>query len=181
MSPMVRRPPGIELALLGFLRAGPQHGYQIHQTLSNRDGLGLVWHLKQSQLYALLTKLEKDGYITSVLQNQEPHPPRRVFTLTTSGLKAYLDWLTSPVALPRLVRQEFLAKLYFLRGENSSAESLITRQRETCQRWLDEFKRQAAQSASGSYGWLTFQYRIGHIESIIAWLEICQKYFPDSR
>lgn len=181
MSPMVRRPPGIELALLGFLRAGPQHGYQIHQTLSNRDGLGLVWHLKQSQLYALLTKLEKDGYITSVLQNQEPHPPRRVFTLTASGSTAYLDWLTSPVALPRLVRQEFLAKLYFLRGEDSSAELLITRQRETCQRWLDEFKRQAAQSASGSYGWLTFQYRIGHIESIIAWLEICRPNFPESR
>jgi PadR family transcriptional regulator AphA len=175
MSPMVRRPPGIELALLGFLRNGPQHGYQIHQTTSDLAGLGLVWRLKQSQLYALFAKLEKDGYVTSVLQSQEPHPPRRVFKLTTSGRKAYLDWLTSPVAVPRLVRQEFLAKLYFLQGDKESAQMLIERQQETCQHWLEDFKRQAAQYESGLYGWLTFQYRISHIESIIAWLEICQQ------
>ena len=60
MSPMVRRPPGIELVLLGFLREGPMHGYQIFQMFSEPNSLKLVWELKQSQLYALLTKLELD-------------------------------------------------------------------------------------------------------------------------
>jgi PadR family transcriptional regulator, regulatory protein AphA len=174
MCPMVRRPPGIELALLGFLRDGPQHGYHIHLTLSNPAGLGLVWHLKQSQLYALLAKLEGDGYVISALQSQEPHPPRRVFELTPGGRIAYLDWLTSPVAVPRLVRQEFLAKLYFLQGGNKEpARLLIERQLLVCQRWLGDFKRQAAQNETGSYGWLTFQYRIRHIEAMLAWLEVC--------
>jgi PadR family transcriptional regulator, regulatory protein AphA len=168
---MLRRPPEIELALLGFLRDGPQHGYQIHQTASDPAGLGLIWHLKQSQLYALLTKLEKDGYVASVLQSQEPHPPRRVFKLTPSGRKAYQNWLTNPVAVPRLIRQEFLAKLYFLQGDQASACLLIDRQRETCQRWLEGFKQQAAKNETGSFGWMTYQYRIKHIESILAWLE----------
>jgi DNA-binding PadR family transcriptional regulator len=172
---MVRRPPGIELALLGFLRDGPEHGYQIHQTVADPNGLALIWRLKQSHLYALFAKLEKDGYVTSVLQSQEPHPPRRVFKLTVSGRKAYLDWLTNPVAVPRLVRQEFLAKLYFLQGDKESTRLLIERQREICLHWLEDFKRQAAQRKFGSYSWLTFQYRIKHIESILAWLEICQQ------
>jgi PadR family transcriptional regulator, regulatory protein AphA len=175
MSPMVRRPPGIELALLVFLRNGPQHGYQIHQTAADPRGLGLVWNLKQSQLYALLTKLEGDGYVSSVLQSQEPHPPRRMFELTPSGRKAYQNWLTNPVTVPRLVRQEFLAKLYFLQDDKKSTRLLIDRQRETCQRWLDDFSRQAAQYEAGSYGWLTFQYRVSHTQSILAWLETCQQ------
>jgi DNA-binding PadR family transcriptional regulator len=160
----------MELALLGFLRDAPQHGYQIYQTVTDPAGLGLVWRLKQSQLYALLTRLEKDGYVTSILQNQEPHPPRRVFKLTASGRKAYLDWLTSPVLVPRLIRQDLLAKLYFLQTDRESALLLRSRQREVCLHWLDDFQQQAAQYEPGSYGWLTFQYRIQHIEAIIAWL-----------
>lgn len=175
MSPMTRRPLGIELALLGFLRDGPQHGYQLYQVVSDSSGLSLVWRLKQSQLYALLAKLEKDGYLTSVLQNQEPHPPRRVFKLTSSGRKAYLDWLVSPVVVPRLVRQEFLAKLYFLREDKESARQLISRQRNICQGWLDEFGQKAGQNSAGSYPSLTFQYRMSQIEGMLRWLEICSQ------
>lgn len=172
MSPMVRRPPGIELALLGFLRNGPQHGYQIHQTISDPTGLGLVWRLKQSQLYALLTKLEKDGHVSSSLHNQEPHPPRRVFKLTASGRKAYLDWLTCPVAVPNLIRQEFLAKLFFLQEDKQAARLLVERQRETCQHWLADFQRRSANSEPGTFSWTTYQYRLKHIEATLSWLEI---------
>ena len=152
MCPMIRRPPGMELALLGFLQNGPQHGYQIHQLVSHPDGLGLIWNLKQSQLYALFDKLEAGGYVSSVMQSQEPYPPRRVFTLTGDGRKAYRNWLTSPVTVPRMVRQEFLAKLYFLReAEKDIATALIERQRAVCQQWLDDFKRQSEKGKPGSF------------------------------
>jgi PadR family transcriptional regulator, regulatory protein AphA len=176
MSPMVRRPPGLELALLGFLRQSPKHGYQIHQMFSEPAGLGMVWQIKQSQLYALLTKLEADGYVNSIMQNQEPHPPRRVFRLTNHGRKAYLHWLTCAVPVPRLVRQEFLAKVYFLQNEDKASTGLlIERQMNICQRWLDDFHRQLAQYEPGSFGWITFQYRINHIEGMLNWLEVCKR------
>ena len=174
MSPMVRRPPGIEIALLGYLRDGPEHGYQIHQMVSDPAGLGLIWNLKQSQLYSLLTKLEKDGFVSSVIQSQDPHPPRRVFKLTASGRKVYLDWLTSPVVVMRLIRQEFLAKLFFLQGDSESFRLLVDRQKDICQRWLDEFNRQSLKFETGSFGGLTYHYRISHIESIITWLDTFQ-------
>jgi len=170
MSPMVRRPPGIELALLGFLCAGPLHGYQIHRTLSSRDGLELVWHLKQSQLYALLARLENDGHVTSVLQNQEPHPPRRVFELTPSGRNTYIDWLTCPVSTPRLVRQEFMAKLYFLRqAEKGLLRKLVDSQRAACQKWLDDVN--SKKNTSTEFDKLIFEYRTCQIEAMLAWLD----------
>ncbi len=60
---MVRTPLSMEYILLGLVFKQPMYGYEIHQLLSQPEGLGLIWHLKQSQLYALLEKLEKDGLL----------------------------------------------------------------------------------------------------------------------
>ncbi len=172
MCPMVRRPPGLEIALLGFLLDGPQHGYQLHQMISDPTGLGLIWHLKQSQLYALLAKLEKDGFTNSTLQSQDPHPPRRVFELTSLGREAFMDWVSSPVTTPRLIRQEFLAKLYFVSKKNADmVRQLIDKQCSVCQRWLTEFNTQMTASEPQSYRWTMYQYRLGQIEALQQWLE----------
>src|SRR4051812_40584710 len=97
MSPMVRLPLTTEHALLGFLRQQPMYGYEIHQQLSESAGLGLVWRLKQSQLYALLGKLEQEGYIVATLEAQDARPPRKVYRLTGSGHLAFLEWVQTPV------------------------------------------------------------------------------------
>lgn len=172
MSPMVRRPPGMELALLGFLLQGPQHGYQLHQMISDPSGLGLIWHLKQSQLYALLGKLETDGWVTSTFQGQELHPPRRVFELTQAGKKTFQEWLISPVTAPRLIRQDFFAKLFFaLREDGNVVNRLVESQREICRGWLVEFKEKLDSSDQKSYRWSMYQYRLGQVQALQNWLD----------
>jgi PadR family transcriptional regulator AphA len=170
---MVRRPPGIELALLGFLRESPQHGYQIHQMVSDPNGLGTVWRLKQSQLYALLAKLEKDGFIEGELEIQEEaRPPRRIYQLTATGQATYENWLQSPVNVPRLMRQEFMAKLYFARKEGKAqVKILIDSQRQICQKWLDTLPNKDVKSSS--FNGLIYQYRIRQIRATLAWLDTC--------
>ncbi len=173
MCPMVRRPPGMELALLGFLLQEPQHGYQLHQMISDPGGLGLIWNLKQSQLYALLSKLEEDEFVVSTLQNQDTHPPRKVFELTVSGRRVFYDWLTSAVTAPRLVRQDFFAKLYFAKKENKDVvQKLIEVQSMVCQNWVEEFKLKLAESEPLSYGWTMYQYRLGQVQALKHWLDL---------
>ncbi len=111
---MTQRPFRLELALLGFLSHNPQHGYSLNQQLSARTGLGRVWRLKSSQLYALLEKLEAAGLVTSQLQPQEPHPPRRIFTLTQAGRLAYENWRVTAVERPNEMRQLILCPAVFL-------------------------------------------------------------------
>ena len=94
MSPLLRQPLTVELALLGFLHQQPMHGYEIHQHLAGLAGLGLVWQVKQSHLYALLDKLEADGYIAGHQHVQDTRPPRKIFRLTSAGRKAFRDWLS---------------------------------------------------------------------------------------
>lgn len=177
MSPLTRPSLSIEYALLGFLRRRPMHGYQIHRQLSDPAGLGLVWRLKQSQLYALLAKLEGEGYITARLRTQDARPPRKVFRLTRAGRDAFLDWVSSPVSHGRQIRLEFLAKFYFARQEGVEVgATLVERQQAACRSWLDAQQKQAeAVRGSQPYNWLVSQFRISQIKAMLAWLEICQQ------
>ena len=177
MSPMVRLPLTTELALLGFLSREPMYGYEIHQRMSDPQGLGQVWQVKQSQLYALLGKLEGEGYLASELQLQEARPPRKMFQLTEAGKKVFQEWLHSPVEHSREVRLDFLVKLYFLREEGAEAVSqLIDRQRLVSQDWLSH---QGEPPQTGqqlpAYEWYVRQFRAQQIQAILAWLEQVQQ------
>ena len=167
----------IEYALLGFLYQQPMHGYEIHQQLKNLQGLGMVWRVKQSRLYALLGKLEKEEYITSVLKPQQARPPRKVFHLTLAGRKTFLDWVKNPVERGRQVRQEFLAKYYFVRSlEPEIGKNLISRQIVSCQQWLIDLHEEASTGTpTASFEWVVHQYRIGQLTAMISWLDTCEE------
>jgi DNA-binding PadR family transcriptional regulator len=177
---MVSQPLTTEYALLGFLRQQPMHGYEIHQQLSDPTGLGLVWRLKQSRLYALLAKLEDRDYVTTTVEPQENRPPRKVFELTESGQQAFLDWVQRPVERGRRFRLDFLAKLYFAHREGETvAWSLIEGQQAACQSWLEEQQAQAAGlQASAPFDWLVHQFRVSQIEAMLNWLDTCSRTFP---
>lgn len=173
----VNLPLSTEFALLGFLRQQPMHGYEIHQRLSDTTGLGLVWRLKQSQLYALLAKLEREEYVTTTLEYQDARPPRKIFELTEAGRRAFLEWIQQPVQQGRQLRLDFLAKLYFAQLEGPEmALRLIEGQRLACQGWLQQQHEEAETLRQvHPYDWLVHQFRIGQIEAMLAWLDTCQE------
>jgi DNA-binding PadR family transcriptional regulator len=176
MSPMTQRPFRLELALLGFLSHTPQHGYSLNQQLSARTGLGRVWRLKTSQLYALLEKLEAAGLVTSQLQPQQPHPPRRIFSLTQAGRLAYEAWRVTAVERPNEMRQLFFARLYFcLLDRPEDAQVLIDRQRQVAQKWLATLDGiSQASSPVAPFDKALQDYRISQVKMILNWLDDCQ-------
>lgn len=100
--------------MLGFLLAGPQHGYDLHRRFQAE--LGQVWHLSQSQAYAILKRLETRGALSSHLIEQKKLPPKQVLRITAAGRRRFNDWLESRVSRnARSIRLEFLTRLYFIR------------------------------------------------------------------
>lgn len=174
MSPMIKLPLTVECALLGFLRERPVHAYEMHQQMQQAEALGLVWHLKQSQLYALLTKLEEAGYIAADLEPQANRPPRKMLSLTEQGRVFFDQWRSTPVEHGRDFRIEFLAKLYFARQAGSGAVAqLLATQREACLGWLGALRDQSAALDEGSFEWLVVRFRLGQIEATLVWLDTC--------
>jgi PadR family transcriptional regulator AphA len=165
-----------ELALLGFLRQEPMHGYAIHQQLSDPSGLGPVWQIKLSLLYAMLGKLDDAGAISAVAEAQENKPPRKVFHLTEKGEEIYLDWVQSPVENGRSLRLEFLLKLYFARREGADfVARLLAVQNEQCNIWMADVQKiiNEEQAEDRRYSCLVHQFRLGQIQAMINWLEEC--------
>jgi len=101
-----------EFALLGFLIAGPSHGYDLHQRFTVE--LGHVWHLSQSQAYAILKRLEQHGDISAQVVEQEKLPARQMLRITTQGRRRFFEWLELGIGTTaRSIRLEFLTRLYF--------------------------------------------------------------------
>lgn len=165
----------LEHALLGLLAQQPMHAYEMYQRLVQSEALGLVWHLKQSHLYALLARLEEDGYIAATTEPQGTRPPKRILRLTARGQAAFEAWVTAPVAHGRDFRLEFLAKLLFaLEASPKEAAALIDRQRSACHEWLDDLGEQEdVMDTEQPYNWLVTQFRRSQIEAILGWLDIC--------
>ncbi|RME75743.1 MAG: PadR family transcriptional regulator [Chloroflexi bacterium] len=172
MSPKRRAPLTTEHALLGFLLDRPMHGYEIYQHLMEPSGLGLVWHIKQSRMYAMLARLEQAGYLSARVEPQDNYPPRKVFHLTDAGRAVFLVWVRQPAPHGRSMRLEFLTRLYFARRLGPDVvHGLLAAQQTACRQWLDNLHRQiAALPDPHSFEALVYRFRQGQIEAMVDWL-----------
>ena len=102
-----------DISLLGFLSINPMHGYELHKRVADLSGFGIVWNIKIGKLYAMLNRLEKDGYVRASIAKEGNRPARNEFSITSKGKKTFDAWSISPVNRGRDFRIIFLLKLYF--------------------------------------------------------------------
>jgi len=163
-----------EYALLGLLVQSPAHGYELYQRLST--DLSQVWHLSLSQAYNILNRLEAQGDITGVLQEQSKLPARRLFHLTPLGQRRYDDWLKAPSGSSvRSIRLEFLTRLYFARlAGPQQAHCLIDIQIAETRQGLERLRAlYSGISSDQLINHLSLELRIHQLESILEWLQAC--------
>ena len=74
----------LELCMLALLANGERYGYEITQALNQTDGLGL----REGTIYPLLTRLQREGLVSSRWQESPSGPPRKYYRLTEKGTQA---------------------------------------------------------------------------------------------
>ena len=177
--PRLQSPLSLEYILLGLINQEAAHGYDLHKRLNVFSGLGMIWHIKQSSLYAHLDKLEEMGLLSSSLvPGEEAHIQRKLYAITPYGKQEFSQWMTSPVVHGRDMRQEFLARLYFARmAGQDSATQLIDAQLLECQQWIVQMRdtRERETTAEG-FDRVVMDFRIAQIEAMISWLNDCRQY-----
>ncbi len=126
-----------EYVVLGLLKLQPNHGYALHQRLD--EELSHVWRVSLSQVYNLLHRLEKRGYIKpSGIDSAVQQADRVSYRTTKSGDRHFESWMRTPVGPSvRAIRMAFITKLYFahhlgepafgelIQGQRSAIESHI--------------------------------------------------------
>lgn len=84
------------LLLLGALMVRSGHGYQINDFIERCN----VAELKKPTVYALLDRLEAAGHVSVQTEQEGNRPPRRVYTLTSSGQALFHDLLRENLRTP---------------------------------------------------------------------------------
>lgn len=95
-------------AVLAALLDGEFSGYQLAKAFD--VGVANFWHALPQQLYAELTRLEREGMVTGRQVVQETRPNKRLFRVTDAGL-AELERFAAAVSKPSFIRDDLLVKV----------------------------------------------------------------------
>jgi DNA-binding PadR family transcriptional regulator len=81
----------LELAILGLLKERSMHGYQLSKRLT--DTLGGFWRVSYGSLYPSLKRLERQGAVEQVFDEQEVGRRKNVYRITEPGETLFRELL----------------------------------------------------------------------------------------
>ena len=166
-------PLTMDFLLLGIIDRQPTHAYDLYKQLNASEELKTLWTFRQSRLYAVLDKIEKNGLITTTIESDSSLPVRKICSLTPEGKAVFEEWLHSPVSHMNEIRSDFLGKLYFLKDRpEAEFQQVVDAQRQRCQTWLESIERQLAQHPDkGDYLGMIYSFRAESIRATLQWLD----------
>jgi PadR family transcriptional regulator len=95
----------LEYCVLALLRDQPRYGFDLVRTLAQADGLVT----SEGTIYPLLSRLRRDGLVTTTWNESPSGPPRRYYQLTAEGGRALVlfttEWDRFTDAVDRLLAQ----------------------------------------------------------------------------
>jgi DNA-binding PadR family transcriptional regulator len=94
-------------ALLALLSEGPKYGAQLRQEFESRTGE--VWPLNVGQVYTTLQRLERDGFVEAV--DEEEPGPQHGYRISAEGRGELDRWLRTPPDASAPPRDELVIKV----------------------------------------------------------------------
>jgi DNA-binding PadR family transcriptional regulator len=156
--------------VLGVLCEQPRHGFALARELAPESDLGAIWTVRRPLVYRAIDHLVTLGLAEPrAVEPGTQGPDRTVMAATRSGRARLARWLDDPVAHPRDVRTELLAKLALRVRRGEPVAPLA---QEQLRRFGDvrEGVAQKRQAGEG-IGRLTMQWRVSANEAIVSFLE----------
>jgi PadR family transcriptional regulator, regulatory protein PadR len=79
----------LEYCVLALLASEERYGFDIVRTLSDVDGMVTA----EGTLYPLLSRLKKDGRVTTTWRDSDAGPPRKYYAITQEGRRALANFI----------------------------------------------------------------------------------------
>lgn len=172
----------LAFGILGFLNYAPMSGYDLVKAFES--SLQFFWHAQNSHIYLELKKLEKKGYICGETVIQSDRPNKRIFSITETGKKEFMNWLAEGAAEDATqFKSAFMMKVFF-GGNMSPAQSIdmLRKFKTDCEVYLGKMDSTPASiehygSNKESYQTMYWQFTVDFgccfIKTCIEWAEQC--------
>lgn len=162
----------IEHSILSILSFWPSTGYDIKAEFEHKAA-GLYWGMSYGSIYPKLKKLEEEGFIYPLEQEEEGRKKKQ-YELTPKGWKEFERWLSLPPAYP-VVKDELMMKMATWHEDMDDQiliEHLLQR-KQTTEDLLEFVKSWPTNGTSyiGNYSMMAIRYGEIRLEGELKWIE----------
>lgn len=156
------------MALLTLLGTEPKtHGFALKRRYD--ELLGADRELKPGQVYATLTRLERDGLAEGVGFEFGGAAERRLFAITDRGVTEVDEWLLTP-QLPGGRPSELFARVILALVSGRPAADILEAQRAAYLVRMREIT--GARGAGDVVDRLAGDYELAHLEADLRWIDL---------
>jgi DNA-binding PadR family transcriptional regulator len=155
-------------ALLGLLEPSPRHGYDLKRLFDRYFAPDRP--LAFGQVYATLSRLERDGNVVVAGTEQGEGPERRTYAITGRGSVVLENWLLDPIEPEPHLQATLFTKVTLAVLSGRPVEPLLDSQRHahlTRMRELTSLRRSADLPIA-----LLADYALFHLEADLRWIEL---------
>ncbi len=162
----------LELAILGLLKERSMHGYQLSKRLT--DALGGFWRVSYGSLYPSIRRLEHEGAVERVFDEQEVGRRKNVYRITERGETLFLELLEEAGGESASEENPFRVRLAFFKYLAPETRIRVLERRRA---YLEERRSAIRASLAGvregndTYTLALMEHGLDATESDIAWLE----------
>lgn len=157
----------VPMALLTLLEPSPAHGFALKARYDRLLGWGA--ELRYGQVYATLSRLERDGLTTDDGVEPGAGADRRLYRITRDGMTQVEDWLRSPVE-PGGRAAELFVKVVLALASGRPAAKILAVQRATHMTRMRELT--GARNKGTVLDRLAGDYEIAHLDADLQWMDI---------
>jgi DNA-binding PadR family transcriptional regulator len=162
----------LELAILGLLKERSMHGYQLSKRLT--AALGGFWRVSYGSLYPSIRRLEQQGAVERVFDDQEVGRRKTVYRITQRGEAMFLELLEAAGGESASEENPFRVRLAFFKYLAPETRIRVLERRRA---YLEERRSAIRASLAGArqgndtYSLALMEHGLEATESDIAWLE----------
>jgi DNA-binding PadR family transcriptional regulator len=158
--------------LLALLERGTRYGYQLRAEFERATGG--TWPLNIGQVYTTLSRLERDGLVRALPNNDGGQRP---YEITPGGRTELALWFASPIERGDRPRDELAIKLALaLTTPGVDVHAVVQTQRTATMLTLQELTRlKVADPSPGDLAWrLVLESMVFQAEAEVRWLDHCE-------
>ena len=168
----------LEHAILVSLAEKASTGYELARRFDK--SIGQFWTATHQQIYKVLARMERDGWVSVTVVAQDGRPDKKVYRVTKAGRAALREWIAQPTE-PESGRSDLAVKIRGLsHGDAKKVLAEVRRHRERHVERLDaylenekhEFPDRSALSGPRLHQWLVLRGGISLERGVIDWADL---------
>jgi DNA-binding PadR family transcriptional regulator len=153
---------------LGLLEARPRHGYELRRSFDER--FAGARPLRSGQVYSTLGRLERDGRVDDVGEEQGPGPERRLYAITKAGVAELERWLATPEPPEPYLQSTVFAKVVVALSSGRSAQPVLDAQRDEHVATMRRLTREKERADLA--GVIRADFALLHLDADIRWIDL---------